>query len=226
MYNFLSGLLLLVIACSTQDINHAVNDMETIELTPPDKTGDLSIEETLQNRRSVRDFSDAALTLDEIGQLAWAAQGITDETHGYKTAPSAGATYPIELYFIVAEVVDISNGVYRYNNRNHTLEQIIDQDQRDQLYRVALEQDAIIQAPVVLVITGVLERTEQRYGERALRFMHMESGHVAQNVYLQSVALTIGTVVIGAFDDSGVSEVLDLDDGEHPLYIMPLGRPN
>ncbi len=226
MNNLLSGLLLFLITCSPQDIDHTVNDMKTIELTPPDKTGELSVEETLQKRRSVRDFSDAALTLDEIGQLAWAAQGITDETRGFRTAPSAGATYPIELYFIVTEVGDISDGVYRYNNRNHTLEQIMDEDQRDPLYRVALRQDAIIQAPVVLVITGVLERTEQRYGERALRYMHMESGHVAQNVYLQGVALDIGGVVIGAFDDSGVSEVMDLDDGEHPLYIMPLGRPN
>ncbi len=154
----------------------------------------------------------------------WSAQGINDETTGFRTAPSAGATFPIEIYLLIGNAEDVANGVYRYNYREHVLEKIIADDRRHELFEVSLRQPSITNAPVVMVITGVLARTEQRYGQRALRYVYMEAGHVAQNVYLQGVALDIGTVVIGAFQDDGVSDVLQLADGEHPLYIMPLGK--
>jgi len=198
--------------------------METITLPQPALTGDVSIEETLQQRRSIREYKDVPLSLQEVAQLAWAAQGINDEASGFRTAPSAGATFPTEIYLLITDVDDVSDGVYRYNYDDHSLEKTIDGDRRRELYDVALRQPSITDAPVVMVITAVVARTEQRYGERALRYVYMEAGHVAQNVYLQGVALDIGTVVIGAFDDHGVSDVLQLDDGEHPLYIMPLGK--
>lgn len=197
---------------------------KTISLPQPHVTGDISVEETLQNRRSIREYSDARLTLQEIARLAWSAQGITDEASGFRTAPSAGATFPVEIYLLITGIPECEDGVYRYNNRNHSLEQKIEGDLRRELYEVSLRQPSITNAPVVMVITGVVQRTEQRYGQRALRYVYMEAGHVAQNVYLQGTALDIGTVVIGAFHDQSVSELMRLDEGEHPLYIMPLGK--
>ena len=198
--------------------------METVPLPQPELTGSVSIEQTLQKRRSVREYAGMPLSLEEIAQLAWSAQGITDKTTGFRTAPSAGATFPIEIYFLISNVNNLDTGIYWYNNRDHALEKIIDGDKRYSLHGVSLHQESIINAPVVMVISGVVARTEQRYGDRALRYVYMEAGHVAQNVYLQGVALDIGTVVIGAFSDQGVQEVLQLDDGEHPLYIMPVGK--
>ncbi len=219
------GITILLLACSIHDQDNN-NDtiMETIILPEPALTGDMSIEETLKERRSIREYRDVPLSLQEIAQLAWSAQGVSDEVSGFRTAPSAGATFPMEIYLLITEVEDVSDGVYRYDYDNHTLEKIIDGDLRRDLYDVALRQPSIIDAPVVMAITGVVARTEQRYGGRALRYVYMEAGHVAQNVYLQGVALNIGTVVIGAFDDDGVADVLQLEDGEHPLYIMPLGN--
>ncbi|TVQ68382.1 MAG: SagB/ThcOx family dehydrogenase [Balneolaceae bacterium] len=198
--------------------------MNTIELPEPQRSGDVSVEETMEQRRSVREYASTPLTLEEIGQLAWSAQGITDPARGFRTAPSAGATFPMEIYFLLTGTEDVPDGVYRYRNENHSLEPVIDGDLRHDLYQVALQQDAITNAPVVMVITGVLSRIEPRYRDRAMRYMYMEAGHVSQNVYLQSVPLDIGTVVIGAFSDDGVSDVLQLDDGEYPLYIMPIGK--
>lgn len=200
--------------------------METIKLTPPQRTGDISVEEALQKRRSVREYSGASLSPEELSQLAWAAQGITGEPGGLRTAPSAGATFPIEIYLLVTGVDGIPDGLYHYINKNHTLEPLAGEDRRRQLQRSALGQDSIVAAPVVMVITGVLRRTEQRYGGRALRYLYKEAGHVAQNVYLQAVTRHIGTVTIAAFDDDGVRQVLQREAGEHPLYIMPLGKPS
>ncbi len=220
----LIGILLFIPACSPHDSNLETGNMTTITLPEPNLSGDISLEETLQKRRSVREYASTQLTLVEIGQLAWSAQGITDQTRGFRTAPSAGATFPMELYFLITGTDDIAEGAYRYLPDDHVLEQIIEGDLRQNLQSVALGQESITEAPVVLVITGVLSRIEPRYRDRAMRYMYMEAGHVAQNVYLQSVPLEIGTVVIGAFSDDGVSDVLQLDDGEYPLYIMPIGK--
>lgn len=218
------GVFTLFLLYSPPDNGNDMNAKDIITLPQPEKIGDVSVEETLQKRRSIREFAPETLTLDEISQMVWAAQGITDESSGFRTAPSAGATFPIEIYLLIGDSPDISTGVYRYNYRDHVLEQLSEKDLRRDLYEVSLRQPSIINAPVVMVITGVLERTERRYGQRALRYVYMEAGHVAQNVYLQGTALGIGTVVIGAFQDDGVSGVMDFSEGEHPLYIMPLGK--
>ncbi len=221
---FLIGCLYFMLSCTPHHSHENMNDMITIALPEFRTAGDVSIEESMQKRRSIREYSDAPLTLDDIGQLAWSAQGITDPVRNYRTAPSAGATFPVEIYFILTKVPDAADGLYRYQNENHSLQKIRDGDLRPDLYNVALQQDAITNAPVAMVITGVLSRIEPRYRDRALRYMYMEAGHVAQNVYLQSVPLSIGTVVIGAFEDNGVRDVLGLDEGEYPMYIMPLGK--
>lgn len=196
----------------------------SIALPEPKRTGEVSIEATLDRRRSVRSYDSAPLSLQEIAQLVWAAQGLTEPRDGLRTAPSAGATFPLEIDLLVAGSDDLEDGVYRYRPREHSLVQRIAGDRRRDLHDAGLGQAAILEAPVVMVMSGVISRTARRYGPRAERYVHMEAGHAAQNVYLQGTALDIGTVVIGAFRDEAVSSALRLGHDEQPLYLMPLGR--
>ena len=217
-------LLALKSSCNSADRETSMTDDSiTIALPEPRYDSDISVEETLLQRRSVRDYTDEALTLLELAQLLWATQGITDP-RGFRTAPSAGATYPLEVYTVIGDVEGIVNGIYRYKPHQHELIKVVDGEQREALAQAALDQQFIAQAPVDLVITAVYERTTGRYGERGIRYVHMEAGHAAQNVYLQAVALNLGTVVVGAFYDNQVTEILKLADNEVPLYIIPVGR--
>lgn len=193
---------------------------QMIQLPAPRTEGTLTLEETLAMRRSVREFSDAPLTLDELGQLLWAAQGITHPA-GYRTAPSAGALYPLEMYVMTGE------GVYHYEPAEHRLSLHEQGDLRPALHRVALRQDPVLNAPAVFVLTAVYERLEQKYGgERSPRYVHLEAGHAAQGLLLQAVALGLGAVPIGAFVDDQVKEVLSLPDRHQPLYLIPVGHPD
>ena len=195
-----------------------------IQLPEPERRGTFSIEHALDERRSVREYRPDPLDLSQIAQLAWAAQGVSDDRRGYRTAPSAGATFPLEIDLLIHGVDGLDDGVYRYLPREHALRLRFGGDHREGLARAALGQAWIRDAPVVMVLSAVLARTEARYGERAERYVHMEAGHAAQNVYLQGVALEVGTVVVGAFDDDGVASVLQLARGEQPLYLLPLGH--
>ena len=182
-----------------------------------------SVEQALLKRRSVREFRDVPLALDDLGQLLWAAQGITDRA-GFRTAPSAGALYPLEVYAVAGSVQGLTTGLYRYIPRGHALRRIVDGDKRPALGRAAYDQPSIAEAPAILALCAVYERVTGKYGERGLRYVHMEAGHAAQNVYLQAVTLNLGTVVLGAFDDMRVAETLTLGEQEQPLYLMPIGR--
>lgn len=194
-------------------------DMITQELPAPRLTGQVSLEEALARRRSVRSFEETGLTDTEIAQLSWAAQGSTT-AEGRRTAPSAGALYPLELY------VALPAGVYRYDPDHHHLEMRSERDLREELQRVGLGQDAIGEAPAVFVITGVHARTSAKYGERRTpRYVQLEAGHAAQNLLLQAVALGLGAVPMGAFYDDQVREVLSLPVAEAPLYLIPVGHP-
>lgn len=190
--------------------------------------GEKSLEETILKRRSQREFTNQPLTLREISQILWAAQGVTGEKEEVKlrTAPSAGALYPLELYLVAGEsgVENLNTGVYHYLPENHTLELSLSQDIQDALTAASLNQSAVSDAPVVLVITAEYERTTKKYGERGIRYVWIEVGHAAQNVALQVVALGLGTVTIGAFDDTSVSQILNLPEAHKPLYILPIGR--
>lgn len=197
-----------------------------IELPLPAFTGDVSVEEALHQRRSVRAFRDEALGLDELAQLLWSAQGVSDEARGFRTAPSAGALYPLETYAVIGNVPDMESGVYRYDPDRNRLEPGVSGDVRRELASAALGQDFIAEAPVTIVFSGVYGRTATRYGERAERYVHIEAGHAAQNLSLQAVALGFGTVPVGAFRDDNVAAVLDLAEEETPLYILPVGRPD
>lgn len=197
-----------------------------VELPEPRPTG-MMLTEALRGRRSVRTYRREPPGLEEISQVLWAAQGITDRDRGFRTAPSAGATFPIEIYLVVGEEGQeppLSAGVFRYLPEEHALERLRSGDHRRNLYRAALRQDSIRTAPVVVAITGVTERTSSRYGPRTDRYIAMEAGHVSQNIYLKATAIGLGTVAIGAFDDAAVARVLNLSAGENPMYLMPLGR--
>ena len=195
----------------------------TIELPKPLTEGKMSLEETLLKRRSIRDYTDQPLTLFEVSQLLWAAQGVTTEWGG-RTAPSAGALYPLETYLVVGKVKDLAPAVYQYLPKKHQLVKVLDGDLRAELAKAALGQSWVREGAINIVFTAIYERTTGKYGERGIRYVHMEVGHAAQNVYLQAVALELGTVVVGAFNDQQVIEILNLPVNEHPLYIMPVGR--
>jgi len=194
-----------------------------VKLPEPRHDSGVSIEETLLKRRSVRDYTGECLTLQEVSQLLWAAQGTTD-ARGFRTAPSAGATYPLETYIVVGDVENLTEGIYHYKSAEHKLVKVLDGDYRAQLASAALGQSWVNKAAVNIVFTAIYERTTQRYGDRGIKYVHMEMGHAAQNVYLQAVALGLGTVVVGAFRDDQVREILKLAKNEQPLYIMPVGR--
>ena len=192
---------------------------DLIQLPEPQLDGEMSVEAAIEARRSVRQFADEALTLQEIGQLAWAAQGITDEGRGLRATPSAGATYPLQILLVTAESVSL------YRPEAHALEPHITGDRRDALAQAALGQDSVRTAPLVIAVTALYERTAGLYGPRAERYVHMEVGHLGQNVHLQAVALGLGSVPIGAFDDGQVAECLGVVGGYVPLYLIPVGHP-
>ncbi len=171
------------------------------------------------HRRSVREFRERELTLEEIGQLLWAAQGITHPREGLRTAPSAGALYPLEVY------VANGDGVFHYLPQENTLVQQVAEDVRCQLRAAAGEQESLKEAPCVFVITGVEGRITIKYGQRGIRYEEMEAGHSTQNLLLQAVALRLAGVPIGAFSDREVAQILRLRKGERPLYLIPVGQP-
>lgn len=192
---------------------------DTTVLPPPMRQGRVSLEEALARRRSVRAFARKPLSPAELGQLLWAAQGIS-HPQGYRTAPSAGALYPLETY------VATEAGFYHYEPRLHQLRRHSERDLRPALSKAALSQEAIREAPAVFVIAAVYERTAQKYGPaRSERYVHLEAGHAAQNLLLQAVALGLGGVPIGAFDDAQVQRSLSLPTDHRPLYLIPVGHP-
>jgi SagB-type dehydrogenase family enzyme len=223
----LSLALLVLFFLTRENMSSGDNDdfmtKEEIKLPEARLDSDVSIEKSLWERRSFRDYQDEALSLSDIAQILWASQGITS-SENLRTAPSAGATYPLEVYLIVGNVEDLSPGVYRYDPSEHKLEKFASGDKRESLYRSALNQSWIRDGAVSLVFTAVYERTTGRYGERGIRYVYMEAGHAAQNVYLQAVSLNLGTVVVGAFSDNEVKEILNIPENEQPLYIMPIGK--
>lgn len=198
-------------------------DGEAIRLPPPDLTGSITLEKALAERRSVRTYADEPLDMNDLSQLLWGTQGVTDP-RGFRTAPSAGAQYPLEVTVAVGRVEGLSPGSYRYIPATHQIRKIHDGDQRERLSAAAFSQQMPAEAPVTFVISGIYERTRTRYGERAERYTWMEAGHASQNCYLIATARGLGTVAIGAFDEREVQEIIGLPDDEIPLYLMPVGK--
>lgn len=196
-----------------------------LSLPQPKFKSEVSLERALHDRRSVRRFARGTpLTLAEVSQLLWAVQGITDP-EGFRTAPSAGALYPLEVYVVSGNVTDLAAGVYKYRPQGHQLECLAEGDKRDILGGAALGQEAVAHAPMTLVMSAVPARTTGKYGNRGMRYIHFEAGHAAQNLCLQAVSLGLGSVPVGAFHDADLKKILGLPVGEEPLYLIPVGRP-
>ncbi|HUV19540.1 MAG TPA: SagB/ThcOx family dehydrogenase [Ilumatobacteraceae bacterium] len=191
---------------------------EIADLPAPDLTGEVSLEQTLVERRSGREFAGVELTPDVIGQLFWAGQGITDE-RGYRTAPSAGALYPLELYAVTA------SAVMHYVPDGHRVESRSDTTVLARLGDLAFGQDVLTSAPVVLVVVGVDARTEAEYGALAADFVEREAGHATQNILLQAAALDLAAVPVGGFDPAGVARLIALPAGHEVIYLVPVGEP-
>jgi len=196
----------------------------TVALPAPMVTGSRSLESTLAARRSVREYQKASLNPGQLAQLLWAAQGFTS-ADGLRTTPSAGALYPLEVWVVAGAIDDVPPAIYRYDPRRHALGLVSSGDHRAALAAAALGQPCVATAAAVIVLAAVPVRTTAKYGKRGVRYVHMEVGHAAQNVCLEAVALDLGTVVVGAFDDSAVKKVMKLGPAESPVCLLPVGRP-
>ncbi len=191
---------------------------EITDLPAPDTAGEISLEQTLVERRSGREFAPTEPTLHVIGQLFWAGQGITDE-RGHRTAPSAGALYPLELYAVTA------TAVLHYVPDGHRMESRSDTATLARLGDLAFGQDFLNSAPAVFVVVGVDARTVAQYGALAPDFVEREAGHVTQNILLQATALDLAAVPIGGFDPAGAARLLALPPGHEVIYLVPVGEP-
>ena len=192
-------------------------------LPAPDYESSLSLEEALLKRQSVRSYKKKPVTLKEVSQLLWASQGITRDGF-FRTTPSAGALYPLEVYLIAGEVTSLLAGVYRYVPGRHALLPVVSGDLRQKLARASLGQNSVADGAAVLVIAAVYRRVTAKYHERGIRYAHMEAGNASQNIYLQAVSLNLGTVLIGAFHDEKVKHLLQMKKEETPLCVMPIGK--
>lgn len=200
-------------------------DAEQIVLPDPRGFQGLRVEEALEVRRSVRDYTGRALSLDRLSRLLWAAQGITEERLEFRAAPSAGALYPIELYPIVHNVSDLPSGIYHYAVREHALERLERGDFRSGVTQAGLYQGFLAQANVCLVLSALFQRTRWRYHERTYRYVLLEAGHIAQNLYLEATSMGLGACAVGAFLDGTLNDLLGLDGvGEAALYIISVGE--
>jgi SagB-type dehydrogenase family enzyme len=198
-------------------------EVTPIKLPEPRYDSNVSLEESLLFRRSIRAYTGEPLTLPELSQLLWAAQGITDPA-GYRTAPSAGGLYPLDIYAVVGDVRDLDPGIYQYEPPGHEINKIVDGDQRNTLADAALGQEWVAEGAVSFVFIGVYRRTTVKYGDRGIRYVQLEAGHAAQNLCLEATALDLGAVTVGAFQDDRITGLLNLTKDEQPLYVIPVGR--
>jgi SagB-type dehydrogenase family enzyme len=196
-------------------------------LPKPVTIGTISVEEALQKRTSVREYTDEPLTLNQVSQLLWATQGVNRPERDDRTTPSAGGTYPLEVYVVVSEdgVTGLAPGAYRYIPLRHSITPVSLGDHIPALSVAAFDQEWAAEAEINIVIAAVFNRTTRRYGERGTQYVYMEAGHAAQNIYLQAAALGLGTVMIGGFNDELVQRVIGLPEEQKPLYIAPVGYP-
>jgi SagB-type dehydrogenase family enzyme len=198
---------------------------DSFTLPQPAYDGDISVERAIKERRTVRSFRPDSLSIAQLSQLLWAAQGTTDVRRGLRAAPSAGALYPLDIYVVVGKggVEALAAGVYRYRPANHSLEVVDKEDRRKDVAHAALTQMWIATAPVIFVITAEYERITSKYGERGIRYAHIEVGHVGQNIFLQAEALKLAAGIVGAFRDASVATAVKALKGQEPLIIIPVG---
>jgi len=234
-YLFAAVLVLLLIltalaapACNSLQPSAVEEDEKKgteISLPEPKLESETSVEESIYSRVSKRSFDSSPLSLEMISQLLWASQGtgIDGVTGPSRTAPSAGATHPIDIFLVAGNIEGLPAGLYQYEYRDHRLKQLGKGDFRSELAAIALDQHFIEEAPASIVLAAVYERTTGRYGERGIRYVHMEIGHITQNIYLQAQSLELGAVAVGAFDDDRLKSLLEVE--HDPLMIVPAGIP-
>jgi SagB-type dehydrogenase family enzyme len=182
------------------------------------------LENILHQRRSVRRFSQAELTIEQVGRLLFAGQGV-NRPKGYRTVPSAGALYPLELFLVAGGVSSLEPGVYRYRPLEHDLVRVTPGDLREEVAEACLGQRWIATAPAQIVISAVSKRVTGKYGVRGVQYVHMEAGAVSQSIALEAVSLGLGTTVVGAFQDQSLQEILGSGSEEQPLLVLPVGVP-
>lgn len=192
---------------------------EPVALPKPQTTGGMPLQEALAKRRSVREFKPTPLTAAEVGQLCWAAQGITEPNRGLRTAPTAMLLYSVSVYMVDA------NGIHAYLPKEHALKTLRSENILAELCALPPNPPGLGQAPAVMVLGLNVGPLAQRVGEKAERYGMMEVGHVAQNVLLQVTALGLGSIPVGGFDDAKVATLLKLPDGVRPVYLLPVGHP-
>ncbi|HNU35041.1 MAG TPA: SagB/ThcOx family dehydrogenase [Methanomassiliicoccales archaeon] len=195
---------------------------------PEAKRSEVSLDALLRGRHSVRLFSEEAVSMEDLSSLLWSCDGITRRERGYefRTAPSAGALYPVETYVAVNNVEGAAPGIYHYSVKHHALEQIRKGHLGEELARAALDQGMCASAPLVFIWTAVFERSRWKYGERAYRYVYLDAGHMAQNLALAAVSLGLGSCQIAATFDDEVNELLGVDgEEESVLYMGVVGRP-
>jgi SagB-type dehydrogenase family enzyme len=203
-----------------------MRDSGSIETLPePIRKGDLSLEELLTKRQSRRAFKTTPLSKQQLSQLLWAAYGLRDSVEFKRTVPSAGARLPLTVLACTGKdtVEGLGAGIWRYVAEKNTVEKLFGEDVRSELASAAYHQEFIADAPLCIAVAAVFEKTTSRYGQRGVRYVHIDVGHVGQNIYLEAEALGLGTVAVGAFDDEMVAGALRLSPPLAPLYLMPVG---
>ena len=197
--------------------------MNVIKLPEPKYDATMSVEKAIYKRRSLREFKHLPLSIEQTADLLWAGQGTT-ALGGYRTAPSAGALYPLETYLIAGDVAGLETGVYRYLSREHAIQCLSNKDIRADISQASLTQTWMQDAPAMIALTACPERTTSQFGKKALPFVYMEAGHAAQNIYLEAVSLNLITIGVASLDEEKVRKLMGLKTEEHPLYILPVGR--
>ncbi len=200
-------------------------DTMTIKLPEPEYQR-ITLEEAIKKRRSVRNYSGKPVTMSQLSQLVFSAQGTTGKTYGkpLRTTPSAGALYPFEIYVIANNVDTLDQGIYHYGVLNHTLELVESGDFRKKITSAGLKQEMLGDSDVVFVLSAIFDRTRHKYGERGFRYVYIEAGHISQNIYLQAVSLGLGSVGVGAFLDNEVNRLIGVDgQKEAVIYLHAVG---
>lgn len=226
----LGGVVLLItqrsLRLSEQNTSHARLNGETIALPVPNTEEGVSFEQVLSSRRSHRSFSAEAISFEDLSQILWAAQGISDDEQQLRTAPSAGGLYPTIIFVYAHNVKDFDQGIYAYEPSSHTLILLNEGDFSNEIYSAGLSQSAFSHSATTLLVAADYAITQERYGDRTERYVHMEAGHIGQNICLQATALDLGTVPIGAFEDERIQNIFLTGERYTPLYLFPIGVIN
>jgi SagB-type dehydrogenase family enzyme len=199
-----------------------------IKLTKTNNFKTETLNNAIQNRRSIRNFSEKPLSIKQFSYLIWASTGIQRNERGfeYRTAPSAGALYPIETYIIINNVEKIKQGVYHYNIKQHYLEEIKKGDFRSAITKAALDQPMCYYSAAVFIWTAIFNRSKCKYGQRAYRYIYLDAGHIAENLALSATSINLGTCQIAALYDDEVNQIIDIDGiTESTIYLSVVGIP-